>query len=106
MMAAGARGPGVPAPAATAGGELHEMARAWVERTCAEQGLPIKVGDRAALVRVASVLREASDAPDRLQARGVKPVQAADSGPDDKVVQDRGDDGAALVEVEFGPLAP
>lgn len=31
---------------------------AWVERTCAEQGLPVKVTDEATLARVATLFRD------------------------------------------------
>jgi hypothetical protein len=31
--------------------------RAWVERSCAEQGVPVKITDRAVLVQVAELLR-------------------------------------------------
>ena len=104
--AAGVRGPGVPAPAAPHDGELHDLARAWAERTCSEQGVPVKVLDRAVLTRVAALLREVSDAPDRLQARRIKPVETAHTGADDDLVQDRSNDGAPLVKVKVRPLSP
>jgi hypothetical protein len=103
---AGVWSAGAPSPAASAGVELRHQAQLWVERTCGEQGVPVKVRDRAALARVATLLREVSDAPDRLQSRRVKPVPAAHAGADDDMVQDGGDSGAALVEVEVGPLGP
>lgn len=31
---------------------------AWVERSCAEQGLPVKISDRRVLAQVAELLRE------------------------------------------------
>jgi hypothetical protein len=55
---AGVRGPGVPAPAGSRRVELQDLALAWVERTCAEQGLPLKVTDHSALAKVATLLRE------------------------------------------------
>ena len=33
--------------------------QAWVERTCAEQGVPVKVTDRRVVAQVAELLREA-----------------------------------------------
>jgi len=105
MMAGGVRGTGVPAPPAASGAGLDEMARAWVERTCKEQGVPVKVADRAALARVAAVLREVSDAPNRVQARAVKPIQPADRRSDHDVIEHSGNDGAALMQVQVGPLA-
>lgn len=86
-------------------GELRSLAQAWVERTCAEQRLPVKVADPGVVAKVATFLREVSDAPDRVQARGVKPVQSAHARAHNDVVQDRRDDGAPLVKVEVGPLA-
>ena len=85
--------------------DLVDEARRWAERTCGEQGLPVTITDAVTVARVAAVLREVSDAPDRLHARRVKAVEAANRGPDDHAVQDSGDDGSALVEVEVGPLA-
>jgi hypothetical protein len=32
--------------------------QAWVERSCAEQGLPVKITDRQVLGKVADLLRE------------------------------------------------
>jgi hypothetical protein len=31
---------------------------AWVERSCAEQGVPVKISDRRVLAQVAELLRE------------------------------------------------
>lgn len=39
--------------------ELAARARAWAERTCAAQGLPVKVEDPAALAKVVAVVRDA-----------------------------------------------
>jgi hypothetical protein len=39
-----------------------ERAVAWVERTCAEQGVPVKLSDPVALRRIADILGEARDA--------------------------------------------
>jgi hypothetical protein len=41
---------------------LRERAVAWVERTCAEQGVPVKLSDPVALRRIADILGEARDA--------------------------------------------
>jgi len=38
----------------------QEHCQAWVERTCAEQGVPVKVTDRRVVARVAELLRESS----------------------------------------------
>lgn len=37
--------------------ELRARARAWTERTCAEQGVPVLVDDRRVLAQVAALLR-------------------------------------------------
>ena len=39
--------------------DLAARARAWAERTCAAQGLAVKVEDPAALAKVAAVVRDA-----------------------------------------------
>jgi hypothetical protein len=36
--------------------------KAWVERTCAEQDVPVKLSDPVALRRIADILGEARDA--------------------------------------------
>ena len=41
---------------------LRERAVAWVERACAEQGVPVKLSDPVALRRIADILGEARDA--------------------------------------------
>jgi hypothetical protein len=41
--------------------DLSERAKAWVERTCAEQGVPVKLSDPIALRRIAAILGEARD---------------------------------------------
>ena len=38
--------------------EWRERVRAWVERTCTEQGVPFKVTDRRVVAQVAELLRE------------------------------------------------
>ena len=67
-------------------------ARAWAERTAAAQGLPLRVSDPAVLRQVAALVRPGLGAPDRGQAGGVEPIQAAFAGGDGDVVDDRGDD--------------
>ena len=37
----------------------QEHCQAWVERTCAEQGVPVKVTDRRVVAQVAELMREA-----------------------------------------------
>lgn len=37
--------------------ELRARARAWTERTCAEQAVPVLVDDRRVLAQVAALLR-------------------------------------------------
>ncbi len=44
---------------------LHERAVAWVERSCAEQGVPVKLSDPVALQRIAAILGEAREARER-----------------------------------------
>ena len=41
---------------------LRERAIAWVERSCAEQGVPVKLSDPLALAKIADILGEARDA--------------------------------------------
>jgi hypothetical protein len=38
--------------------EVRRKAIAWVERTCAEQGVPVKITDPLVLARVAAILQE------------------------------------------------
>jgi hypothetical protein len=40
--------------------DWQEHCQAWVERTCAEQGVPVKVTDRRVVAQVAQLLRESS----------------------------------------------
>jgi hypothetical protein len=37
---------------------LSERAVAWVERACAEQGVPVKLSDPVALAEIAAILAE------------------------------------------------
>jgi hypothetical protein len=46
-------------PAGRSGGdERAQRLVAWVERSCAEQGVPVKITDRRVLAQVAELLRE------------------------------------------------
>jgi hypothetical protein len=46
-------------PAGRSGAEeLQARARAWVERTCADQGVPVKLSDPLALAQVAELLAQ------------------------------------------------
>jgi len=38
-----------------------ERAKAWVEKSCAEQGVPVKMTDPLALAKIADILSEARD---------------------------------------------
>ncbi len=38
----------------------QEDCQAWVERTCAEQGVPVKVTERRVVAQAAQLLRESS----------------------------------------------
>jgi FAD/FMN-containing dehydrogenase len=38
--------------------DLHRRAMAWVERTCAEQGVPVKVSNPESLDQIAKILAE------------------------------------------------
>lgn len=42
--------------------DLAARAVAWVERSCAEQGVPVKLSDPLALAKIADILGEARDA--------------------------------------------
>lgn len=41
---------------------FRERAVAWVERTCEEQGVPVKLSDPVALAKVADILAEGRQA--------------------------------------------
>jgi hypothetical protein len=42
--------------------DLRDRAVAWVERSCAEQGVPVKLSDPLALAEIAEILGSARDA--------------------------------------------
>jgi hypothetical protein len=86
---------------------LQDGARAWVEDSCASQGLPVKVCDVSVLAQVAGLLGvparpAAGGAPSRLagvsgapggrEPADVELVVAASAGGNDQVVEDGGDD--------------
>lgn len=97
---------------------------AWVEASCAAQGVPVKVTDPTVRRRVGVLLgaseaprggargagdheapRAASGAPNDRDPVGVEPLDSRRSGPNLGVVDHRGDDGALLVERTIHPGA-
>ena len=95
--------------------------RAWVEASCAAQGVPVKVSDVGALAGVAGLLGATSrpkdggapncpaigsDAPDRLESGRVEAVVAATSGIHDDELNDGGDDCLLAAEAETFPSLP
>jgi hypothetical protein len=55
-------GPNVSAMKDDAAHDLAERAKAWVERHCDEQGVPVKLSDPLALAEIAEILGSACDA--------------------------------------------
>jgi hypothetical protein len=49
--------------------DWQEHCQAWVERTCAEQGVPVKVTDRRVVAQVAELMREAYQSRQRGSSR-------------------------------------
>jgi hypothetical protein len=41
--------------------DLSERGKAWVERYCAEQGVPVKLSDPLALTKIAGILCSSGD---------------------------------------------
>ena len=75
---------------------LGQLARVWVETTCAAQGVPVKIDDRNVLVTVGVLLGlrpQPLGTPDRIEAGRVETVEAPPSRIDDDVIEDGGDDG-------------
>jgi len=70
-----------------------DVLRAWVKRSCAAQGLPVKVSDPAVLRQI-GVLFGRSRPPAHLDALGVEAGAAFDGGVDSDVVDQGADDGA------------
>ncbi len=81
-------------------------ARQWVEESCKAQGLEPKISDIATCLKVAAVLVEGSDAPDRVQPFRLESVPPTSGATNHNVVKDGGDDGALLMEVEIRPSFP
>lgn len=84
-----------------------EAVRAWVEASCAAQGLAVAVTDLGVVAQVAGLLGapsrpqadgapsgrpQRSDTPDGTEPAGVEPVEPAATGTDDEMVEDGGDD--------------
>jgi hypothetical protein len=68
---------------------------AWVRASCEEQGITEKVSDPTILRKVAVLLRPALaglPVPNRRYSRRVKPIPAADRGPNQNVVENSSDD--------------
>jgi hypothetical protein len=42
--------------------DWSERAKAWIEQSCAEQGVPVKLSDPVVLQRIADILGKARDA--------------------------------------------
>ena len=101
----------------------EERLQAWVEASCEEQGLSVRVTDPVTLRKVVTLLggsvdgprahaRSASTRPPSARSqppRGIDPTDvegssAGSAGLDDGVVQEGLDDGALPGEVESGPL--
>ena len=93
------------------GGVTPEEVRAFVQRTCRDQGVPVLVTSPRVVAQVVALLggigssAHGSGTPNGLNACGVEPVGPTGGGLDDHVI-DHGLDGSALaVKVEGGPLA-
>lgn len=50
--------------------DWSERAKVWVERSCAEHGVPVKLSDPVALQRIANILAEARDAREKAARKG------------------------------------
>jgi hypothetical protein len=103
----------------------EERIRAWLEASCARQGVPVRVTDAETVRRVAALLGGPVDGP-RAHARSAstRPAAGRSQPPpghdpvdvqtpaargargDDGAVEDGGDDGVLAPEVEPGPLGP
>ena len=66
--------------------DASALARAWVERSCLDQKIPLKITDPKTLREIAALLGPRSDPPDRGETAGVELVEAAPAGADDQVV--------------------
>ena len=94
-------------------GWSDEVVQSWLERSCAAQGVPVRVTDPLTIARVAALLgcqaptrasqgRELQ-APDRLDPSRVDVSRAGQAGSNDSVVQHRGDDGRLAGQAERVP---
>ncbi len=88
-----------------AGSDYAHEAQAWADATCEAQVLSVKIKDPVAIRKVAVVFAEMSDAPNRTQPRGIEPLSGNTGATDDDVVQDGGDDGSLLMEIQIAPSA-
>ncbi len=93
---------GRPRPADSSPVPAAEL-RAWVKRSCAAQGLPVKVSDPAVLHQV-EVLFGRSRPPAHLDALGVEAGASLHSAVDGDVVDQGADDGALAGDREALPL--
>jgi hypothetical protein len=98
-----------------------EAVRAWVEASCAAQGLAVAVTDLGVVADVAVLLGAASrpqaagapsrrpqqsDTPDRTEPARVEAVEAATTGADDEMVEDGSHDRVLAMQREsLPPLA-
>ena len=98
------------------GGLDAESVRALVERSCAAQGLPVKVISPAVIDVVVSLLGPAapsprsdsaarSQTPNRIDPAGVDMMDAGSRRADHDVVEDGTDNRSLPVEVKGRPLA-
>ena len=98
-----------------------ELVAAWVEASCAAQGVPVHVSDPATIDAVVTLLRAGtleriraqrgstavtarSEPPQRPHAAGVERATGDLGSVDDGVIQDGFDDGGLPGEVEPGPF--
>lgn len=89
--------------------DLRARARAWAERSCLDQQLPLKITDPRTLRDMAQLLGasvDRSDPPDGREPGGVEAVVAAPAGTDDDVVEDGSDDRVLAREGQVGPALP
>ena len=107
----------------TSGRVALDVVRAWLEASCAAQGVPVVVTDAVVLSQVAVLLtgqggrrtRQAQRAPALQQSMSEPPVglhtgrvQAAGpgcTGGDDGMIEQGGDDGVLTVQVQVSPLS-
>ena len=86
--------------------DLQALAHSWAERSCLDQGLPVKVRDVGTLRDVAQLLGASvvgSHPPHGAQAGGIEAVVPPASGTDEDVVEDGGDDRVLSRQGQVGP---